>query len=195
MLFKASNGALNQNSVGVKKLNDEEMAQVKGGLYLSNFFVNGRKGNEYISANTQTGQVMHYSISYRIMLDKTEAGLQAIHNYDMLGTPKTRYMHFNYLANESRGEIPVLTVVYDYSAGFVSFSVNVLNRYTGSSRRVDSYTENAILGRHRFEALDQMYRDLKALCSIILILRYSNVFWNTFCLYNEKAKFETRFKQ
>ena len=162
LLFKASNGALNQNSVGVKKLNDEEMAQVKGGLQLSNFFVNGRKGNEYISANTQTGQVMYYSISYRIILDKTEAELQAIHNYDMLGTPKSRYMHFNYLANESKGEIPVLTVVYDYSAGFVSFSVNVLNKYTSASRRVDSYTENAILGSElRERALRAMYRDLR----------------------------------
>ena len=34
LLFKASNGALNQNSVGVKKLTDKEMAQVKGGTYL-----------------------------------------------------------------------------------------------------------------------------------------------------------------
>ena len=33
LLFKASNGALNQNSVGVKKLTDEEMAQVKGGYF------------------------------------------------------------------------------------------------------------------------------------------------------------------
>ena len=33
LLFKASNGALNQNSVGVKKLTDKEMAQVKGGYY------------------------------------------------------------------------------------------------------------------------------------------------------------------
>ena len=39
LLFKASNGALNQNSVGVKKLTDKEMAQVKGGLELS-FFLN-----------------------------------------------------------------------------------------------------------------------------------------------------------
>ena len=162
LLFKASNGALNQNSIGVKKLTDKEMAQVKGGLRLVKFdMANGRYGNEYISANTQTGQIMYYSISYRIILDEMEAGLQAIHNYDMLGTPKTRYMHFTSLANESKGEIPVLTVVYNYSAGIVSFSVNVLNRYTGSSRRVDSYTENAILGRHRFEALDQMYRDLR----------------------------------
>lgn len=38
LLFKASNGALNQNSVGVKKLTDKEMAQVKGGLELSFFF-------------------------------------------------------------------------------------------------------------------------------------------------------------
>ena len=33
LLFKASNGALNQNSIGVKKLTDEEMAQVKGGYF------------------------------------------------------------------------------------------------------------------------------------------------------------------
>ncbi len=33
LLFKASNGALNQNSVGVKKLTDKEMAQVKGGWF------------------------------------------------------------------------------------------------------------------------------------------------------------------
>ena len=162
LLFKASNGALNQNSAGVKKLTDEEMAQVKGGLHLSNFFVNGRKGNEYISANTQTGQIMYYSISYRIILDKTEAGLQAIHNYDMLGTPKTRYMHFTSLANESKGEIPVLTVVYNYSAGVVSFSVNVFNKNTGSSRRVDSHTENAILRSElRGQALGAMYQDLR----------------------------------
>ena len=33
LLFKASNGALNQNSLGVKKLTDEEMAQVRGGWF------------------------------------------------------------------------------------------------------------------------------------------------------------------
>ena len=33
LLFKASNGALNQNSLGVKKLSDEEMAQVRGGYF------------------------------------------------------------------------------------------------------------------------------------------------------------------
>ena len=33
LLFKASNGALNQNSLGVKKLTDEEMTQVRGGWF------------------------------------------------------------------------------------------------------------------------------------------------------------------
>ncbi len=162
LLFKASNGALNQNSVGVKKLTDKEMAQVKGGLVLHEFWFNGIKGNEYIVANTQTGQIMYYSISYEIKLDADELRSQKITQYNMLGTPKTRYMHFTSLANASNDEAPVLTVVYNYSAGVVSFSVNVLNKRTGVSRRVDSYTENAILSsRHRFEAHDQMYRDLR----------------------------------
>ena len=33
LLFKASNGALNQNSVGVKKLDETELMQVKGGWF------------------------------------------------------------------------------------------------------------------------------------------------------------------
>ena len=36
LLFKASNGALNQNSVGVKKLNDEELKGVVGGYAAQN---------------------------------------------------------------------------------------------------------------------------------------------------------------
>ncbi len=163
LLFKASSGALNQNSVGVKKLTDEEMTQVKGGLKLEPLYMaNGRYGNEYLAANNITGQVMYYSISYWITLDATEAGLQAIHRYNMLGTPKTRYMHFNSLANASNGEVPVLTVVYNYSARVISFSVNTLNKNTGVSRRVDSHTENAILGSElRGQALNAMYRDLR----------------------------------
>lgn len=163
LLFKASNGALNQNSVGVKKLTDKEMAQVKGGLKLEPLYMaNGRYGNEYLAANNITGQVMYYSISYWITLDATEAGHQAIYNYDMLGTPKTRYMHFNSLADASKSEATVLTVVYNYSARVISFSVNVLNKSTGVSRRVDSYTENAILGSElRGQALNAMYQDLR----------------------------------
>ena len=45
LLFKASNGALNQNSVGVKKLNDEELKGVVGGYAAQNrmapFLVSG----------------------------------------------------------------------------------------------------------------------------------------------------------
>ena len=33
LLFKASNGALNQNSVGVKKLTETELIQVKAGWF------------------------------------------------------------------------------------------------------------------------------------------------------------------
>ena len=36
LLFKASNGALNQNSVGVKKLNDDELKGVVGGYAAQN---------------------------------------------------------------------------------------------------------------------------------------------------------------
>lgn len=36
LLFKATNGTLSENSLGVKKLSDEEMKRVVGGLYYSN---------------------------------------------------------------------------------------------------------------------------------------------------------------
>ena len=49
LLFKASNGALNQNSVGVKKLTDEEMAQVKGGLNIGAY-----KDTAYRNSSGQT---------------------------------------------------------------------------------------------------------------------------------------------
>ena len=82
LLFKASNGALNQNSVGVKKLTDEEMAQVKGGL------LNPTLYKQYSYVNSQGHTIS--STFWTINLDSNERrtsslnldnGVSGYHNY------------------------------------------------------------------------------------------------------------------
>lgn len=81
LLFKATNGTLSENSLGVKKLSDEEMKKVKGGLTLQAF-----KDTTY---RDNFGQII-YSLFWRLNLSESEKqsntlhldnGVNAFHNY------------------------------------------------------------------------------------------------------------------
>ena len=83
LLFKASNGALNQNSVGVKKLTDKEMAQVKGGLNIGAY-----KDTAYRNSSGQTIYALFWRLTMTdyeiknavIYLDDTKNGYEAYQN-------------------------------------------------------------------------------------------------------------------
>ena len=150
LLFKASNGALNQNSVGVKKLTDKEMAQVKGGLYLSNFEANGHYGNE-IGLLDRNGRVLSYSVNYIVSLDEYEEKNQKIQGYGP-GTARTNYWFFKNLVDASQNEYPVIYIGYNGSTGNISAIFGVLNVGTKVFRRVDTALSNAILSKHGYDA-------------------------------------------
>ena len=74
LLFKASNGALNQNSAGVKKLTDEEMTQVKGGTYL----YTQQPAGQYLCTN-RYGERIWYKEYYAVVA--TQADTQAMRSF------------------------------------------------------------------------------------------------------------------
>ncbi len=151
LLLKASNGALNQNSVGVKKLTDKEMAQVKGGLELSYFFEpNGHYGSE-IGLIDRNGRVLSYSVNYIVSLEEHEEKNQKIEGYGP-GTARTNYWFFKNLADASKNEYPVIYINYNGSTGNISAIFGVLNVGTKVFRRVDTPLSNAILSRHGYDA-------------------------------------------
>ena len=63
LLFKASNGALNQNSVGVKKLTETELMQVKAGWQWFGFERNSKL--DFIQK--QNGRIIYGSYAYVVV--------------------------------------------------------------------------------------------------------------------------------
>ena len=149
LLFKASNGALNQNSVGVKKLTDKEMAQVKGGLEPRYFEINGRYGNESGLVD-RNNKVLQYSVSYVIMLENHEIASQSIYGYGS-GTARSNYWFFKGFADETRGEYPVINIHYNGVAQTVKATFGVFNVNTNSFRELNSPLAQAILAKHGYD--------------------------------------------
>ena len=132
LLFKASNGALNQNSLGVKKLSDEEMAQVRGGLIVS--FYNG-----YFER--QNAYTAFFTLSLRQSERRT--GTLDIRN------GKSTFRNYSDFALFARGGTPVIQVTYNTDSGhsLVQFAtIDPSGRYWYSagdfSRDLINYARN-----------------------------------------------------
>ena len=106
LLFKASNGALNQNSVGVKKLTDEEMAQVKGGLNYST------RMQQYTSTNSQGHTIVTYYVT--VSLDQNEQRTQSI----SLNNGATNYDNYQSFITYARGGTPILVIEHNKTLGY-----------------------------------------------------------------------------
>ncbi|WP_185906690.1 MULTISPECIES: hypothetical protein [unclassified Campylobacter] len=103
LLFKASNGRLSESSVGVKKLSDAEMSEVKGGIHVySNFWM-----QNYTNRYNQT-------LAVEAMVP---FGLDDSDNFFSAGTARSNIMIFNSFANA--GETMVLNAFYDFRSGQV----------------------------------------------------------------------------
>lgn len=105
LLFKASNGALNQNSAGVKKLNDNEMAQVKGGLVYSD------KLFQYTSINNQGHTILTYHIT--VSLDQNEQRMQSI----SFNNGVSDYENYKSFISYERGGTPIIHIRHNQTLG------------------------------------------------------------------------------
>ena len=149
LLFKASNGALNQNSVGVKKLTDKEMAQVKGGFY----FQAKDYGTAYYNAY---GQII-YSLNWFIVLESdeirnvrlyingNETGNQAYHNYTSL-------------AGYARGGAVAVQVRYNVSTGAMKTDFAMISSSNRYSYSADKFAKSIIASAERLGVKDRTKR-------------------------------------
>ena len=160
LISKASNGVLNENSLGVKKLSDEEMKQVKGGVEFYRFMKNDIYGNQSGRIDYRTGIILNYSVSYAVVLSDYEQKNQTINGYGP-GTGRTNYMVFNNFADTSRGEFPVVTVAYNASSQTVSFTFGTLNWNSSIHRRINDPLADAIIRIHKNELFYQMQQDAR----------------------------------
>ena len=145
LLFKASNGALNQNSVGVKKLTDKEMAQVKGGTYM--FIERPYIAGQFISTN-RYGQRVWYKEYYLII--PTQNDTPAMHSF------------FNWLTTvDPVNEIVTIEATYNFATRQVESKFVVVN----TQSRVHRYSvinhpiSQRIYQTHRAEAEQQIYQN------------------------------------
>ena len=110
LLFKASNGALNQNSVGVKKLTDKEMAQVKGGLNYSGEYNQYRYTNSY-------GQVIRSSY-VAVSLTQSESRMQSIN----LNNGRNGYDNYTSFIAQARAGTPIIHIQHNETTGYTTYS-------------------------------------------------------------------------
>ena len=135
LLFKASNGALNQNSVGVKKLTDKEMAQVKGGLYIS--FSRG-----YHDYDTY-GKT--YTAFFTLSLSQYERSSSTLD----IDNGQSGFRNYSDFALFARNGTPTIQVIYNKDTGYtrVAFAtIDASGRYWFSadkfSRDLMDYTRS-----------------------------------------------------
>lgn len=104
LLFKATNDTLSENSLGVKKLSDEEMRQVKGGLTIQAF-----KDTTY---RDNFGQII-YSLFWRLNLSESEKQSNALH----LDNGVSAFHNYMSFYTHARIGTPVIQVKYSVNTG------------------------------------------------------------------------------
>ena len=145
LLFKASNGALNQNSVGVKKLTDKEMAQVKGGTYM--FIERPYIAGQFISTN-RYGQRVWYKEYYLII--PTQNDTPAMHSF------------FNWLTIvDPANEMVMIEATYNFVTKQIESKFVVVNLKTRGHRYSvgDHPTSKRIYANHKDLAEQTIYQN------------------------------------
>ena len=146
LLFKASNGALNQNSLGVKKLSDEEMAQVRGGTYIS------RIAGNFVCLN-RYGQRMWYKEYYEIKPSSNDK--------------PAMYSFFNWLTTvDPTNESVTIEATYNFTTGRVDSKFVVVNTKSRVHRYnvINHPTSQSIYAKHKSQAEQLVFQN-----------RYNNV--------------------
>ena len=101
LISKASNGVLNENSLGVKKLSDEEMRQVKGGVkfteirFLENFSTNSQ-GHSIHSTYSRIDLSQDEERGRYINLDNGKSGYDNYMSYITYARAGTLYIREQY---------------------------------------------------------------------------------------------------
>ncbi len=143
LLFKASNGALNQNSVGVKKLTDKEMAQVKGGLYL----YTQQPAGQYLYTN-RYGDRIWYKEYYAVTA--TQADTPAMRSF------------FNWLTIvDPANEMVMIEATYNFVTKQIESKFVVVNLKTRGHRYSvgDHPTSKRIYANHKDLAEQTIYQN------------------------------------